>query len=115
MDDNITGEDIARVEAHIQELGEAIERCRKFSLAAKFAIAAGVTWIGLSMASLVSYTPETTLTALAAIILGIVLLGSNRTTWKQTQAAMHASEAMRADMIGRMELRTVDDGATRLH
>jgi hypothetical protein len=115
MNDNITGEDIARVEAHIQELGEAIERCRKFSVAAKFAIAAGVGWIALSMAALVSYTPETTLTALAAVILGVVLLGSNRTTWKQTESALRASEAMRADMIGRLELRTVDDGAKQLH
>jgi hypothetical protein len=115
MDDQITGEDIARVEAHIQELGEAIERCRKFSLTAKFAIAAGIGWIALSMAAVVSYTPETTLTALAAIIIGIVLLGSNRTTWKETEGALRASEAMRADMIGRLQLRTVDDGAKRLH
>jgi hypothetical protein len=115
MDDEITGEDIARVEAHIEQLGEAIERCRKFSLAAKAAIAAGVGWIALSMLSLVSYTPETTLTALAAIIIGVVLLGSNRTTWRETESALRASEAMRADMIGRLQLRTVDDGAKRLH
>ena len=115
MDKEITGEDIARVEAHIQELGEAIERCRKFSLTAKTAIAAGIGWIALSMAAVVSYTPETTLTALAAIILGVVLLGSNRTSWRQTEAALRASEAMRADMIDRLQLRTVDDGGKRLH
>ena len=115
MDEDITAEDIARIETHIEELGAAIERCRKFSLTAKAAIAAGITWIALAIASLVSSTPETTLAALAAIILGVVLLGSNRTTWRQTESALRASEAMRADMIGRMELRTVDDGAKRLH
>jgi hypothetical protein len=67
------------------------------------------------MLSLVSYTPETTFTALAAIIIGVVLLGSNRTTWRETESALRASEAMRADMIGRLQLRTVDDGAKRLH
>ncbi len=115
MDDQVSGEDIARIEAHIEELGEAIARCRKFSLAAKITIAAGAGWIALSMLSAVSYTPETTLTALAAIIIGVVLLGSNRTTWRETETALRASEAMRADMIGRLELRTVDDGVRRLH
>jgi len=115
MDEDISGEDIARVEARIEELGEAIERCRKFALTAKIAIAAGVGWIALSMLALVSYTPETTLTALAAIIIGVVLLGSNRTTWRETERALRASETMRADMLGRLELRTVDDGVKRLH
>lgn len=115
MDDDVTREDIARIEARIEELAEAIARCRKFSLAAKLTIAAGVGWIALSMLSVVSYTPETTIAALAAIILGVVLLGSNRTTWAQTDSALAASEAMRADMIGQLELRVVDDGVKQLH
>ncbi len=115
MNDEVSRDDIARIEAHIEELAEAIERCRKFSLAAKLIIAAGALWIALSMLALVSYTPETTITALAAMILGAVLLGSNRTTWKQTESALQASEAMRADMIGQLELRMVDDGVKQLH
>jgi len=115
MDDEVTREDIARVEARIEELAEAIERCRKFSLTAKITIAAGAGWIALSMLSVVSYTPETTIAALAAIIIGVVLLGSNATTWRETEGAMRASETMRADMIERLELRVVDDGVKRLH
>lgn len=115
MDDDVSGEDIARIEARIEELGEAIERCRKFSLAAKITIAAGVGWIALSMLSAVSFTPETTLTALAAIIIGVVLLGSNRTTWAQTETALRASEAMRADMIGRLDMRMVGEQRPTLH
>jgi hypothetical protein len=115
MSDEVSSEDIARLEAHIEQLAEAIERCRKFSLAAKLAIGAGAAWIALSMLAVVFYTPETTITALAAMILGAVLLGSNSTTWTQTETAMHASEAMRADMIGRLELRVVDEGVKRLH
>jgi hypothetical protein len=114
MTDEASREDIARIEARIEELAEAIERCRKFSVAAKIAIAAGAIWIGLSMLALVSYTPETTLAALAAMIIGVVLLGSNKTTWNQTEAAMRASEAMRADLIGQLELRVVDEGVKRL-
>ncbi len=115
MNDELSRDDIARIEAHIEELAEAAERCRKFSLASKIIIAAGVLWIALSMLSLVSYTPETTIAALAAIIIGVVLMGSNKTTWTQTESAMRASEAMRADMIGQLELRTVDEGVKRLH
>ena len=47
--------------------------------------------------------------AMAATIIGIVLLGSNATTWTQAEAALHATEAMRADLIGRMELRVVGE------
>jgi len=115
MDDEVSGEDIARIEARIEELGEAIERCRKFSLTAKITIAAGAGWIALSMLSVVSYTPETTLTAMAAIIIGVVLLGSNRTTWAQTETALRASEAMRADMIGRLDMRMVGEQGPTLH
>lgn len=115
MNDEVSGEDIARIEAHIEELGEAIERCRKFSLAAKITIAAGVGWIALSMLSAVSYTPETTLTALAAIIIGVVLLGSNRTTWRETETALRASEAMRADLIGRLDMRMIGEQTPTLH
>lgn len=115
MDDEISGEDIARVEARIEALGEAIERCRKFSLAAKITIAAGGGWIALSMLSVVSYTPETTIAALAAIIIGVVLLGSNRTTWRETESALRASKAMRADMIGRLDMRMVGEQTPTLH
>ncbi len=115
MNDEVSREDIALIEARIEELAEAIERCRKFSLAAKITIGAGLGWIALSMLSVVSYTPETTIAALAAIILGTVLLGSNATTWTQTEASLRSSEALRADMIGRLELRVVDEGVKRLH
>ena len=64
------------------------------------------------MLALVSYTPETTIAALAAMIIGVVLLGSNATTWTQTETALRASEAMRADLIGRLELRVVAEQPT---
>jgi uncharacterized membrane protein YqjE len=112
MTDEVSRDDIARIEERIEELTEAIERCRKFSLAAKLIIVAGVLWIALSMLVLVSYTPETTIAALAAMIIGVVLLGSNATTWTQTETALRASEAMRADLIGRLELRVVDERPT---
>jgi hypothetical protein len=60
----------------------------------------------------IAFSPETVIAALAAVIGGIVLLGSNATTWTQTGAALHEAEAMRADLIGRMELRVVEERPT---
>jgi hypothetical protein len=51
----------------------------------------------------------------AAVIGGIVLLGSNAATWTQTDAALRAAEAMRADLIGRMDLRMVGEEKSTLH
>jgi hypothetical protein len=107
--------DIARIEVRIEELGEAIERCRKLALAAKIAIGAGAAWIVLTLAWVIPYVPYMTVAALAAVIGGVVLAGSNSTTWKQTEAALAASEAMRADMIEHLQLRVVDEGVRRIH
>jgi hypothetical protein len=38
---------------------------------------------------------------------GIVLYGSNLTTWRQTDDALRATEAERAELIGKIGLRLV--------
>lgn len=112
----VTGDDIARVEARIEELAASIERCRKISLAAKTAVAAGVGWTALTLLGIVAFEPASFIAALALAIGGAVLLGSNKTTWEQTEAARRASETLRAEMIGRLELRMIGDADTpRLH
>jgi len=113
--DDATGQDIARVEARIEELEESIGRCRKLAAAAKIAIAAGVAWVVLTLLWIIPYVPYMTIAALAAVIGGIVLLGSNATTWTQMEASLRASEALREDLIGRMEMRVIDEGVRRIH
>jgi hypothetical protein len=108
-------EDITLIEARIEHLGEVIERCRKIALASKLAISAGALWAVLMLLWLVPFYPGAMIGALAAMIGGIVLLGSNATTWAQTEASLRDSEAMRAEIIDRMALHTVDDGVRRLH
>ena len=83
-------EDIARIEARIEELAEAIERCRKLSLAARIAIGAGAGGLALMVVGIVSLEPLTLVAAMAAVIGGVVLLGSNSTTWTQTESALKA-------------------------
>jgi hypothetical protein len=84
-------------------------------LAAKLTIAAGAIWIVLVLLGVIAFSPDTIIAALAAVIGGIVLLGSNSTTWTQTDAALHEAEAMRADLIGRMDMRVVGEEKPTLH
>lgn len=99
--------EIARLEDQIERLAETAEGCRKYMLAAKVAIGAGLpillgSFLGLFGANTVPF-----LGALAAIIGGIVVLGSNATTHRQTIAAVAAAEARRAALIDGMALRLV--------
>src|SRR3974377_239889 len=108
MEHEVPSQESALIEARIEELAEAIERCRKFSLAGKVALVAGAVWIALTLLTLVAYVPFMVIGALAFVIGGIVLIGSNMTTWAQTEASLRASEAMRAEMISRVEMRGVN-------
>jgi uncharacterized membrane protein YqjE len=115
MDDDDFRDEIAQLEARSEALTESIERCRKISLAAKLTIAAGAIWIVLVLLGVIAFSPGTIIAAMAAVLGGIVLLGSNATTWTQTDAALHEAEAMRADLIGRMDMRVVGDERPILH
>jgi len=108
-------DDIAQIEARIEALAEKIGRCRKISFAAKLAIAAGAAWIALTLLGAIPFAAGPVVAALAAAIGGTVLLGSNKTTWAQTQDALRASESLRAEMIGQMELRVVGEDRRTLH
>ena len=108
-------EEIARLEERIERLRDSIARCRKISLGSKVAIAAGFAWLGLTLLLVVSLVPALFFGAIAAIIGGIVLLGSNATTWNETEAALAAAEARRFALIDSIELTVVDGGVKRLH
>jgi len=115
MDRPGTHADIARIEERIEMLNEAIAHCRKIALAAKVAIVAGAAWLALTIVGLVPLLPALLLASLAALIGGVVLAGSNTTTWNQTEAALAASEAMRRDLIEQLELRVIDNKAPTFH
>jgi len=115
MDDEDFRDRIARLEDHIETLAAAIERCRKISLAARLAVAAGAVWLALLIVGLVPLAPYALVAALAAVIGGIVLLGSNSTTWTQADANLRAAEAARADLIGRVDMRLVGEQRPTLH
>jgi predicted transcriptional regulator len=103
-------EQIARLEAHIDDLAEAMDRCRKIILASKVAIAGGGIWMLAVVLGVVGFDPLAMVAAIAAVIGGTVLFGSNTATAKEISAAVKAAEARRAELIAGLELRVVGDG-----
>jgi hypothetical protein len=101
-------EQIARLESEIEVLADRAERCRKISQFAKVVIAGGGALMLAIVAGALGFNPTAAIIATAAILGGIVLMGANASTFRQTMADMHTAEAQRAELIGRIELRAVD-------
>jgi glutamate 5-kinase len=111
---NLTDEDdpideISRIEARLEELVEVRERCRKIILVSKAAIAVGVALPLLMMLGLFGSDQVVAIGSIAVVLGGIVSLGSNISTLQQTMAAMSAADALRSDLISRIDLRVVAD------
>src|SRR6202022_5193444 len=102
-------DEISRIEARIEELAEVSERCRKMILVSKVAIAGGVALLLVMMLGLFGSNQVAAIGSIAAVLGGIVSLGSNVSTLRQTMAAMSAAEALRSDLVSRMGLRVVGD------
>jgi hypothetical protein len=105
---------IERLETRIEELSAKIESCRKFRLVARIAIAGGAVLLIALVMRAVAFDPAVMGAGIAAMLCGIVLLGSNRSTEEEASAQRAAAEAERAALIGRIELRVVG-GRDTLH
>ena len=101
---------IARLETRLEQLADELERCRKINLFSKVVMAGGAIWLGAGLFGF-TYLGAATLGAIAAILGGIVLNGSNRSTRPQIQASIAAAEARRVEQIGAINLRTVEAAA----
>jgi hypothetical protein len=109
-DDGDLHEQILHIEAHIEELTDIIERCQKIILISKVAIAAGGILILTIIIGAVGFDPTVLIGAIAAVIGGTVVFGSNTSTLKQTMIGIKAAEAHRTELISRMDLKMVGDG-----
>src|SRR5262249_2322291 len=112
-DDSDLHEEILHIEAHIEELTDIMEGCRKIILISKVAIAAGGILILATIIGAVGFDPTVLIGAIAAVIGGTVVFGSNTSTLKQTMTDMKAAEAHRTELISRMDLKVVGDGGSR--
>ena len=75
-------------------------------LLSKVAVAAGGIWILAYLLGAIGFEPTTMVGAIAAIIGGVVVFGSNSTTSKQTMAAMKSAETRRAKLIDMINFRS---------
>lgn len=115
MDSDDFRDQIARLEDRIETLRGERERCRKIALIARLLAIAGAVWSVLLLLTLVPFIASTFLAAVAAALGGVVLMGSNKTTWDETEAALSEAEAKRTALIGRIELRLVGEERPTLH
>src|SRR5262245_38750502 len=102
-------DEIALIEARLEHLAAVCERCRKIILASKVAIGGGAALLLVMMTGLLGSNQVATIGSIAAVLGGIVSLGSNVSTLQQTTAAMSAAESARSELIGGMDLRVVGD------
>jgi len=100
---------IARLEKQIDELTQSIEGCRKTMLASKGLVGAGAILLLAIVIGAIRLDPLALMAAIAALLGGLVLFGSNSSTSKQKNAALRAAESERADLIGKIDLTLVDE------
>jgi hypothetical protein len=108
-------DEISQLEARLEALAEKAEQCRKIIMVSKAAIAAGALLLLVMMLGLFGSGATVALGSIAAVLGGIVSLGSNTSTLQQTMAAINAAEAHRSELIGRIDLRLVSDGMKKLN
>src|SRR5262245_11898035 len=109
LDEREARAEIERLETRIEELAERIAKCRKFILMSKLAMAAGAILILAFMLGAIRFDPAVMIGALTAVIGGTVLLGSNNSTLQEATSALQKAEGERAELIGRIELRLVEE------
>jgi len=104
-DEDDPREEISMIEARLEHLAEVSERCRKIILASKAAIAGGAALLLVMLLGLFGSNQVVAIGSMAAVLGGIVSLGSNVSTLQQTTAAISAAELLRSDLISRIDLR----------
>ena len=102
-------DEVARLEERIEALDDKIENCRKFMIAARVAIVLGAGLLTATLLGAMVFDPTVFLAAIAAVLGGLIVLGSNRTTADEAAEARTAAETERAALIGQLELRVVSE------
>jgi hypothetical protein len=115
MDEDDPTDEISRIEERLEELAESAERCRKIILASKAAIGGGAALLLVTMLGLFGSNQVAALGSIALMLGGIVSLGSNVSTLRQTMAAISTAEVLRSDLISRIDLRLVADSPMKLN
>src|ERR1700726_1213683 len=104
--------EIVRLEAQIEKLSARIENCRKFILAGRIAVAIGVILLVALLLSVIRFDLQLMMLAMAALLGGIVVWGSNSSTAKEAGNELAPPGANRKAVIGLIDLRVVAEWPT---
>jgi len=111
-DDRDPRDEIVRLEARIEALADRLESCRKFIVAGRVAVAAGVGVLVALLVGAIGFDPSVMMVAAAALLGGLVAWGSNRSTANETAEEIGAAESDRAALIEQINLRVVGERPT---
>jgi len=100
-------EQIADLEAEIDSLSDAAERCRKSMIVAKVVSAGGVLLVTAILLGLIGLEPIVLVGGIAATLAGLGFYGSTKSTLEQVAGKIQIHEAHRSELIDRMELQTI--------
>jgi hypothetical protein len=114
MTDDDPTDEISDIEDRIERLAEIAERCQKYILASKIAIGSGGALLLITILGLFGTGQTAALGSIALVLGGIVSLGSNVSTLRQTDDAIGVAEARRSALIGRIDLHVVEDAPLKL-
>lgn len=102
-------DDITDLETEIDRLAEAAERCRKIMVVARGAIATGSVVLAALVLGLLRSDALILLVGVTAILAGIAVFGSHRSTLQELKAKIAAQEARRSGLIDEMDLHVVKE------
>jgi hypothetical protein len=100
-------QEIADLEAEIEALTQAAERCRKVIALSKVATGAGGLLLVLILTGLIRLGPMALILAITSGLGGLALFGSHTTTLNEIAARIRAHDARRAALIDALALQTV--------
>jgi hypothetical protein len=103
-------DEIVRLEKQIDELADRIEACRKFMLAGWIVVAGGGVVLIAMLVGAIHFDLSVMAVAMAAVLSGIVIAGSNRSTAQEATHELTAVEAKRTALIEQIDLRLVPGG-----
>jgi hypothetical protein len=97
-------DEIVRLEERIEALGAQIENCRKFILASRIAVAGGTLVLSGMPFGVIKPDPGMLAAAVAALLGGVAVWGSNGSTAKEAAKELAEAEAERSALIEKLDL-----------
>jgi hypothetical protein len=97
-------DEVVRLEQRIEDVAAKIESCRKLILVSQIAVAGGSLVLTGMLFSVISFDPAIMTAAVAALLGGIAVWGSNNSTAQQAAKELASAESDRSLLIEEMDL-----------